>query len=121
MSRPPTPQQRVGRWGEQAAAEYLEKQGYQILARNFRAGRGEVDIIARQKNVLVFVEVKARSSNRYGYPEHSVTPRKRQNILSAAEKYIFEHPEFQTWRVDVIAVEGETGEAKITQFENVVG
>jgi putative endonuclease len=111
----------VGRWGEQAAAEYLEKQGYIILARNFRAAHGEVDIIARQKNVLVFVEVKARSSNRYGYPEHSVTPRKQQHILSAAQEYIFEHPEFQTWRVDVIAVEGETGQAKISHFENVVG
>lgn len=114
-------QQHVGRWGEQAAADYLEKQGYQILARNFRTEHGEVDIIARQENVLVFVEVKARSSNRFGYPEHSVTPRKRQHILSAAEKYILEHPKFQTWRVDVIAVEGETGEAKIVHFENVVG
>jgi putative endonuclease len=112
-------QQRVGRWGEQTAAEYLEKQGYQILERNFRTQHGEVDIIARQENVLVFVEVKARSSNRFGYPEHSVTPRKKMHILSAAEKYILEHPEFQTWRVDVIAVEGETGEAKIVHFENV--
>jgi putative endonuclease len=114
-------QQRVGRWGEQAAAEYLEEKGYTILARNFRTQHGEVDIIARQENVLVFVEVKTRSSNRFGYPEHSVTPRKKMHILSAAEKYILEHPEFQTWRVDVIAVEGETGEAKIVHFENVVG
>ncbi len=114
-------QQRVGRWGEQAAADYLEKQGYQILARNFRTEHGEVDIIAQQDKSLVFVEVKARSSNRYGFPEYSVTPKKRRHILSAAEKYILEHPEFQTWRVDVIAVEGESGEAKITHFENVVG
>ena len=113
-------QQRVGRWGEQAAADYLEKQGYIILARNFRTAHGEIDIIARQKNVLVFVEVKARSSNRYGYPEFSVSPKKRQHILSAAQEYILSHPEFATWRVDVIAVEGETGEAKISQFENVV-
>ncbi len=111
--------QRVGRWGEQAAAEYLEKQGYQILARNFRSSREEIDIVARQENALVFVEVKTRSSNRYGYPEHSVTPRKRQRILRAAETYILEHPEFRTWRVDVIAVEGETGKAKIVHFENV--
>ncbi|MEW5941133.1 MAG: YraN family protein, partial [Chloroflexota bacterium] len=61
MSRP---QQRVGRWGEQAAAEYLEKRGYLILARNFRTKHGEIDLIARQDNILVFVEVKARSSNR---------------------------------------------------------
>ena len=113
-------QKQMGNWGEQAAAEYLEKQGYVILARNFRSGHGEVDIIARQENVLVFVEVKARSSNRYGYPEHSVTSRKRMHILSAAEKYILDHPEFSTWRVDVIAVESETGEARITHFENVI-
>lgn len=114
-------QQRVGRWGEQAAAEYLEKRGYVILARNFRAERGEVDIIAREGDALVFVEVKARSSNRYGYPEYSVSPKKRLHLLSAAEKYILEHPEFRTWRVDVIAVEGETGLPKITHFENVMG
>jgi putative endonuclease len=113
-------QKQMGNWGEQAAAEYLEKQGYVILARNFRSGHGEVDIIARQENVLVFVEVKARSSNRYGYPEHSVTSRKRMHILSAAEKYILDHTEFSTWRVDVIAVESETGEARITHFENVI-
>ena len=113
-------QQRVGRWGEQAAADYLEKQGYTILARNFRTAHGEVDIIAQQDKVLVFVEVKARSSNRFGYPEHSVTPKKRMHIMSAAQEYVFNHPEFQTWRVDVIAVEGETGEAKIVHFENVI-
>ena len=113
-------QKRVGGWGEQAAAEYLEKQGYTILARNYRAGHGEVDIIARMKNVLVFVEVKTRSSNRYGYPEHSVTPRKQTHILSAAEKYILDHPEFSTWRLDVIAVDSETGVARIKHFENVL-
>ena len=113
-------QQRVGRWGEQAAADHLEKQGYQILARNVRTAHGEVDVIARQQNVLVFVEVKTRSSNRYGYPEYSVSPKKRMHLLSSAEKYILEHPEFQTWRVDVIAVEGESGDAKIVHFENVV-
>jgi len=114
-------QQRVGRWGEGAAADYLETKGYVILARNFRTEHGEVDLIARQENVLVFVEVKARSSNRYGYPEYSVSPKKRMHLLSSAEKYILEHPEFHTWRVDVIAVEGETGEAEIRHFENVVG
>lgn len=113
-------QQRVGRWGEQAAVDYLEKQGYQILARNFRTAHGEVDIIAQQEKSLVFVEVKARSSNRYGFPEYAVTPKKRMHILSAAQKYIHDHPEFQTWRVDVIAVEAESGVAKITHFENVV-
>jgi len=113
-------QQRVGRWGEQAAVEYLEKQGYTILERNFRAARGEVDIIARQDKVLVFVEVKARSSNRYGMPEYSVTPKKRMHIMSAAQEYTLAHPEFSTWRMDVVAVEGETGEAKIVHFENVV-
>ena len=113
-------QQRVGRWGEQAAAEYLEKQGYIILERNFRSAHGEVDIIARQENILVFVEVKARSSNRYGMPEYSVTPKKRMHIMSAAQEYILAHPELSTWRMDVIAVEGETGETKIVHFENVV-
>ena len=114
-------QQSVGRWGEQAAADHLQARGYHILARNFRTAHGEIDIVARQENVLVFVEVKARSSNRFGFPEHSVTPRKRMHLLMAAETYIHAHPEFTTWRVDVIAVEGESGQAQITHFENVVG
>lgn len=113
-------QKKVGAWGEQAAAEYLERNGYIILARNFRAQHGEVDIIARQDKVLVFVEVKTRSSNQYGFPEHSVTPKKRMHILAAAEKYILEHPEYQTWRVDVLAVDNETGEARFMHFENVL-
>ncbi|MBV6394980.1 MAG: hypothetical protein HFACDABA_00551 [Anaerolineales bacterium] len=110
----------MGLWGEQAAVDYLEKQGYIILERNFRAARGEVDIIARQDKALVFVEVKARSSNRYGMPEYAVTPKKRMHILSAAQEYILSHPEFSTWRMDIISIEGETGEAKIVHFENVV-
>ena len=113
-------QQRVGRWGEHVAAESLEKQGYILLERNFRTGHGEIDIIARQDKILIFVEVKARSSNRYGMPEYSVTPKKRMHIMSAAQEYILAHPEFSTWRIDVIAVEGETGEAKIVHFENIV-
>ena len=112
--------QTIGRWGEHSATEYLEQQGYIILVRNFRAGRGEIDIIARQENILVFVEVKTRSSNRYGYPEHSVTPAKRIHLLAAAEKYLLNHPEFKTWRMDVIAGEAESGSAKITHFENVI-
>jgi putative endonuclease len=112
-------QKTVGRWGEQAAADYLEKEGYVILARNYRTEHGEVDIIARQENILVFVEVKTRSSIRYGFPEHSVTPRKRKHILSAAEKYILEHPAYQTWRLDVMAIDNETGEPRFMHFENV--
>ena len=113
--------QRIGKWGEETAVEYLTARGCEIVARNARTPYGEIDIIAKQDNILVFVEVKARSSNRYGYPEYSVSPKKRLHLLSSAEKYILEHPEFTTWRVDVIAVEGETGEAKVVHFENVVG
>lgn len=115
-------QQRMGRWGEAAAAEYLVKQGYEILARNVRSAHGEIDIVARQGEVLVFVEVKARASGRFGHPEEAVTLRKQAHILSAAESYLQEHPEYDAWRVDAISVEGRPGKtAEITHFENVAG
>lgn len=115
-------QQRMGRWGEAAAAEYLVKQGYEILARNLRTAHGEIDLVARQGEALVFVEVKARASGRFGHPEEAVTLRKQAHILSAAESYLQAHPEYDTWRVDVVSVEGQPGRTpQITHFENVVG
>ncbi len=113
----------LGRWGEEAAAEYLSANGYTLLARNLRTSHGEIDIVASQGGLLVFVEVKTRSSHAFAYPEDSVTRRKQTYMLSAAEDYLTAHPESgESWQFDVIAVEGKPGgKAQIEHFENVIG
>ena len=113
----------LGRWGEEAAAEYLSANGYTLLARNLRTSHGEIDIVASKGGLLVFVEVKTRSSHAFAYPEDSVTCRKQAYMLSAAEDYLTAHPESgESWQFDVIAVEGTPGgKAQIEHFENVIG
>ncbi len=117
-----TRRQVVGRWGEDAAAEYLKANGYTILARNVHSAHGEIDIVASKDGLLVFVEVKTRSSHAFAYPEDSVTHRKQAYMLSAAEEYLQAHPESgESWQFDVIAVEGTPGgKAQIEHFENVI-
>lgn len=78
----------TGRHGEELAAQYLTRQGYRIIARNYRAPCGEVDIIARESGVLVFIEVKTRTGCGFGSPAESVTYRKRQQISKAALVYL---------------------------------
>ena len=114
--------QRMGAWGEQAATDYLIRQGYIILTRNFRTPHGEIDILALHGDLLVFVEVKTRTSRAYGYPEDSVTLRKQEHMLAAAEHYLQGHPEAgENWQFDVISVEHGSDRAPvITHFENVI-
>jgi putative endonuclease len=118
-----THRQAVGHWGEDTAAGYLEANGYIILARNVHTPHGEIDIVASKYRMLVFVEVKTRSSHSFAFPEASVTPRKQAHMLSAAETYLDQHPESgDTWQFDVIAIEGKPGgKAQIEHFENVIG
>lgn len=77
-----------GQKGEDLATQFLEKQGYRIIARNFRYRRAEIDIIAQKEKLLIFVEVKARSSHTFGYPEDFVDEKKAELIISAADYYI---------------------------------
>jgi putative endonuclease len=77
----------VGLQGETAAAEELERLGYRIVARNFRAGRIEVDLVAEQGGDLVFVEVKTRSSLGHGLPAEAVSPAKQRRLAAAAAAY----------------------------------
>ncbi len=100
-----------GRRAEERAAEFLRSLGYQIIARNYRWQGGEVDLIARDGDWLVFVEVKARSSRAYGLPEEAITPRKRRRLLRTAQRYLQQHPTDLPVRFDVVALSG--GEARL--------
>lgn len=115
------PRQRLGRRGEEAAAAYLQANGYTILARNLRCGRGEIDILAARGGLLVFVEVRTRRSGTFAHPEETVTPRKQARLLAAAQQYLQDHPDCpETWQFDVVAVEGDPDrQPVITHFENV--
>jgi putative endonuclease len=115
-----THNQRIGQWGEETAADYLAKKGYELVARNVRTPYGEIDLIARHKDNHIFVEVKTRTSNKMGLPEESITPRKRQHMLNAAEHYAAEQ-NLDRWQIDVIAIEGKPGsDPTITHFENAL-
>lgn len=99
--------QLLGRYGEFLAALFLKCKGYQILDRNYRTPRGELDIIARRKKTLVFVEVKCRSSRRFGQAAEAVTAQKQERIRRLAAAYCRHHGQnlFETdLRFDVIEV-----------------
>ena len=96
-----------GRHWEDIAVGFLEKKGYRIWERNFNGAKGEIDIIASQEKTLVFVEVKARRTRKFGTPSESVTPKKQKSIISTAEEFLYKrHLHNQGWdiRYDVISV-----------------
>ena len=112
--------QKVGKWGEETAVTFLIQRGYEILARNARTPYGEIDVIARQKDTIIFVEVKTLSSSINFFPEQNVTSRKREHMLACAECYAAENA-IDHWQIDVVAVEGKKGrQPKITHFENAI-
>ncbi|MCK4726834.1 MAG: YraN family protein [Anaerolineales bacterium] len=113
----------LGKWGEKVASEYLVKTGYQVLDRNVRTEYGEIDLIAEQGCVLVFVEVKTRQSSTYGYPEESITRLKIDHMIASAEAYLQTIPDYEgDWRIDVVAVEINEldNQPVITHFPNAV-
>ncbi len=94
-----------GEKGEDMAVEYLKKLGYKILARNYRFGHGEIDIIAKDKETIVFVEVKTRENLNFGPPELAITKRKQQQIKKIGEAYLHENNITDTeCRMDVVAI-----------------
>ncbi len=112
--------QRIGKWGEEAVAAYLVERGYEIVARNARTPYGEIDIIARQADITIFVEVKTRTSNKMGFPEESVNAHKQAHMLACAEYYAAENA-IDHWQIDVVAAEGKIGsKPMITHFENAI-
>ena len=99
----------VGSRYEEEAAAFLQKQGFQILEKNYRDRDGEIDIIAKENGYLVFVEVKYRSSLRRGYPEEAVDGRKQARIRHAARYYLYQNRlgEDVPCRFDVVSIVGE--------------
>lgn len=96
----------LGKLGEDLVERHLKKRGYKILERNFQCKQGEIDIVAQEKDTLVFVEVKTRTSEDFGPPELAVTPWKIRKIKKTGHFYKLVHPELpEALRIDVVAVE----------------
>lgn len=81
----------LGNLGENIACEYIEKRGYKIIERNFRCYNGEIDIIAKDKDELVFIEVKTRTGDKYGQPIEAVDINKTKHIYRSAEYYVYKN------------------------------
>ena len=114
----------TGILGEKLAKDFLKRRGYRILETNYRCPEGEIDIVAKHKDSLVFVEVRAKTSLGFGSPEESITPAKQEKMRAAAFHYRQAHNNLPSlWRIDVVAVElNQKGEpSRIELIENAVG
>jgi putative endonuclease len=117
-----TEKRKFGDLGEELAARYLEREGYEIVARNYRRRGGEIDIIALDKGQFVFAEVKTRSTAVCGSPVEAVTPRKLAKMTLTAKSYLLEQgADADDFRLDAIGVEldREGRRAKIRHFKSI--
>lgn len=108
----------LGKEGELQALNYLKKNGYQILEKNYRYLKAEVDIIARKAEVLVAVEVKTRSNNYFGDPQDFVNQKKIQLLLSAINYYVNKRDLDVEVRFDIIAILKKRNEYEIEHIED---
>ncbi|MCX5708352.1 MAG: YraN family protein [Candidatus Omnitrophica bacterium] len=104
-----------GKISEVQAAGFLESQGYRILFRNYKVQGAEIDIIAREKDTICFIEVKSRSSDRFGSPQEAVTLAKQQKIVRAASMFLQENDlQDRSCRFDVVAIIRGAGKEKFS-------
>ncbi len=96
---------KLGQWGENLAAKHLEDKGYEIVERNWRMARGEIDLVVRGGQELIFVEVKTRRGRKMGSPEEGITRHKADKLLMLAQQYLAQHDLEVDWRIDLVAVE----------------
>ena len=109
----------TGKDGEGLAGSFFERQGYVLLEKNWRHSRWEVDIIASKNSVLHFIEVKTRRSKNFGLPEDSVGNKKIQNLINAAEEYLYQHPEWTRIQFDILSIIINNNAAEYFLIEDV--
>src|SRR5579859_919840 len=107
-----------GREAEILAADFLAAKGFKIIARNYRHKRSEIDLIVKKNNWLIFVEVKMRSSDAYGYPEDFVDYKKAKNIIDGAEEYTYQKDWQGNVRYDIISIRDQFGKKEIVHIED---
>ncbi len=107
----------LGKFGEELAVDFLEKNGYEILETNWVFDKAEIDIIAQKENILAVVEVKTRSSVDFGLPQEFVKPKKIQLLLKAVNEYVIQHDLDVEVRFDIIAIHKEKTDFVIEHIE----
>lgn len=111
----------IGKRGEQIAIDYLKGQGYVILEKNFSSRQGEIDIIAKDKEEVVFVEVKTRTNFLYGKPIEAVDLKKQKHLLSTAKYYLLKHNLKNSFiRIDIIEIFLKEGKRIINHIKNCI-
>ena len=123
MKLMPTPRARLGALGESLARRMLQAKGYAIVQTNYRCRWGEIDIVAKQGEELVFVEVRTRSGPEFGAPEESLTQPKTARLISTVESYLQSLTQVpDNWRIDLVSVRMGNGRKlqSIRHLENVV-
>ncbi|MFA6215652.1 MAG: YraN family protein [Patescibacteria group bacterium] len=100
----PNDKTKLGQLGEKLAAKYLKRSGYQILKANYRRREGEIDLICRKNNLIIFVEVKTRTGTGFGWPEEAVTESKIEKIEQSARHYLQDNNLNLPWQIDVISL-----------------
>ena len=119
-----TNRQKIGILGERKAQAYLKRRGYQILECNYRTKGGELDIIAKQQDCIVFVEVKTRTNEEYGTPADAVSVYKQRHMLKSARDYLLQFDRALECRFDVIEVvlkkQGLFWHATVNHLKNVM-
>ena len=118
----------LGQYGEELACKFLKSHHYQILERNYRTRYGEIDIIAKDDDIFIFVEVKTKTSNLFGQPEEMVGSKKKAKLVKLAKAYLQEKSlssEAKNFQIDIISVMMEKDKAlrikhikNITQYDN---
>lgn len=111
----------LGKLGEQLATEYLEKNQYKIIDRNFCCRQGEIDIIAKDKTEIVFIEVKTRTNNNFGSPSEAVNTIKKYHMYNSAKYFLYKHNLFEECiRFDVIEVLVSKGKFNINHIKQIM-
>lgn len=116
--------QEVGKMGELLACRYLVGRGYKIIDKNFRTRGGEIDIIAEEEDILVFIEVKTRTNRFFGFPEEAIDFRKQHKLAQTAEYYLaIKNLHDRNFRIDSVAIEidSERKTAKVRHEKDIVG
>lgn len=115
--------QTLGKWGENLACSYLEKNNYRIIEKNFRCRQGEIDIVAydEEANEVVFFEVKTRTSFNYGFPSEAVNNMKKRHIISSVKYYLFLNKMENIFvRIDVIEIVKNNKKYKLNHIKGIL-
>ena len=111
--------QQTGKTGEALAVQYFIQHGYRILDKNWRWGNWEIDLVASKNQFIHFIEVKTRTTRKFGFPDDSVTKMKIRFLIDAADEYLYRHPGWKRVQFDILSIELGGKEINYTLIEDV--